>query len=174
MHVGECRKYPVQFLADKYSELLNSHLDNLSSRDRNHARSLVNKAINRIQGRHGVIDDAIFSRFHSNCHDKPPHRSPDEICGSAKSIACFAPWGHRESLFDNVHEAVVDVLKSTFRGESEEIRNELVDSIEEACPGDCKSWEQPFQRLMLTWEEREHHNLYKGKLPNCVKGRNGF
>ncbi|KAF9427593.1 hypothetical protein BGZ76_002288 [Entomortierella beljakovae] len=170
----ECRKYPSEFLAKKYSDLLQSQLDNLPSGDRSRANSLVNKALNRIRGRNGVIDSTIFSKFHSNCHDKPPYRSPNEVCGSAKSIACFAPWSHRDSVFDSVHKAVVKVLKDTFRDENALVRKELVDSVRTACPGDCKSWEKPFQSLMLEWEEREHHNVYKGRLPNCSNGRLGF
>ncbi|KAF9199388.1 hypothetical protein BGZ49_010512, partial [Haplosporangium sp. Z 27] len=164
----------VKFLTDKYSELLESHLQDIPASKRGHAQFLAKKVINRIQGRDGAIDYAIFSRFHKNCHDKPPHRSPDEICGSAKSIGCFAPWNHRHSVFESVHDAVVGVLKNTFRGESAEVRRKMVNGIEDACPRNCKSWELPFERLMMKWEEKEHHNLYKGKLPNCIKGRNGF
>ncbi|KAK3825573.1 MAG: hypothetical protein J3Q66DRAFT_365332 [Benniella sp.] len=151
----ECRAYPVEFLVEKYTEVLHHQLGSLpvSENGRYKAEALTNQAVDRL---HDVIDSSIFSRFHTNCHDKPPRRSPDEICGSAKSIACFAPWGHRNSVFDGVHSKVVRIVEETFRGDKQ-LKGTVGEGVKSYCPGQCKDWEKPFQELMLKWEEKEHH-----------------
>ncbi|KAG0285576.1 hypothetical protein BGZ96_010195 [Linnemannia gamsii] len=171
---SECRIYPVKFLVERYSSVIEHQLATLSTADRARARAISYRAINSLSGRGGAIDDAIFSIFRKNCHDKPPRRSPNELCGSAKSIACFAPWGHRDGVFDTVHDAVVDVMRDEFKHENNVIRKAMVAGVQGACPGQCKEWEEPFQRLMLGWEQREHHNVYGARTPNCDTGRHAY
>ncbi|KAG0274825.1 hypothetical protein BGZ95_009432 [Linnemannia exigua] len=171
---GDCRVYPVKFLVERYTSVIQHQLTTLPTADRARAEQVSHKAIAQLSGRDGVIDEAIFSVFHKNCHDKPPHRSPDELCGSAKSIACFAPWGHRDSVFESVHDAVVDVMKENFGRENQQVQKAMIADVEAACPGQCKEWETPFQTLMLQWEQREHHDAYGARTPNCAKGRLGY
>lgn len=52
-----------------------------------------------IVGKNRVVDKTIFEMFTVPCDHKPGFRAPSEFCGSAKSIACFAPWGHEQSIF---------------------------------------------------------------------------
>ncbi|KAG0371701.1 hypothetical protein BGX24_001305 [Mortierella sp. AD032] len=167
----ECRIYPVKFLVEKYTSVIQHQLTTLPTADRARAEQITHKVIADLSGRDGAIDEAIFSVFHKNCNDKPPHRSPDEICGSAKSIACFAPWGHRESVFGSVHDAVVDVMTENFGRENQQVQKAMIADVKAACPGQCKEWENPFQTMMLQWEQREHHNVYGTRAPNCAKGR---
>ncbi|KAH7045641.1 hypothetical protein BKA57DRAFT_515997 [Linnemannia elongata] len=168
---GECRLYPVKFLVERYATVIDHQLATLPTADRARAETLSHRAIASLSGREGAIDEAIFSVFRKNCHDKPPRRSPDELCGSAKSIACFAPWGHRDGVFDMVHDVVVNVMKKTYGGENAMVQKAMVAGVKAACPGECKGWEEPFQKLMLGWEQREHHNVYGARTPNCAKGR---
>ncbi|KAF9134438.1 hypothetical protein BGW39_007053 [Mortierella sp. 14UC] len=118
---SECRVYPVKFLVERYSSVIQHQLATLPTADRARAELISHKAINKLSGRDGAIDEAIFSVFRKNCHDKPPRRSPDELCGSAKSIACYAPWDHREGVFDMVHDAVVDVMRESFGRENQQL-----------------------------------------------------
>jgi len=140
---SECRIYPVKYLVDKYSALIQERLASLPVDDRKRVQGEANDAISELKGRGGAIDDAIFSVFHSNCDDKPPHRSPDEVCGSAKSIACFAPWDHRMSVLNSVHQSVVKVLKDSFKNENAQVQQALVTDVKNACPGQCKAWVEP-------------------------------
>ncbi|KAF9908615.1 hypothetical protein EC991_009642 [Linnemannia zychae] len=171
---SECRIYPVKFLVERYTSVIQQQLATLPTADRARAEPISRKAINELSGRGGAIDEAIFSVFRKNCHDKPPRRSPDELCGSAKSIACFAPWGHRDGVFDMVHDAVVDVMRDSFGRENQQVQRAMIANVEAACPGQCKEWVAPFQTLMLQWEQKEHHNIYGAKTPNCAKGRLAF
>lgn len=114
--------------------------------DRNRVAPNIYQVLSRLQSDDdGVIAKAIFSRFYKNCRDKPPHRSPDEVCGSAKSIACFAPWGHTHSVFDSVHAAVVKTLRDALKGESRNsaVHKALVTDIRKACPALCGGWVEP-------------------------------
>ncbi|KAG0052605.1 hypothetical protein BGZ83_002375 [Gryganskiella cystojenkinii] len=171
---SECRIYPVKFLVEKYSALIQERLASLPADDRNRVLDATNSAIGKLKGRGGAIDSTIFSVFRSNCKDKPPHRSPDEVCGSAKSIACFAPWDHKRSVFDSVHQSVVKVLKNSLKGESAQVQKALVQDVEDACPNECGAWVEPFQNMMLHWEQKEHSDVYGDRTPNCSKGRLGF
>ncbi|KAF9215464.1 hypothetical protein BGZ59_001284 [Podila verticillata] len=128
----------------------------------------------KLKGRGGAIDSAIFSVFHSNCQDRPPNRSPDELCGSAKSIACFAPWDHKQSVLTSVHQAVVRRLTNSFEGENAQVQKALVEDVKDACPNECKSWVDPFQTMMLHWEQKEYHDVYGDRTPNRSKGRLGY
>ncbi|KAF9582584.1 hypothetical protein BGW38_011006 [Lunasporangiospora selenospora] len=173
---GDCRKAPVDFLAQRYAILLNRQFDSLSESDQEEALEPLKQAHSRLS-RHrgdGVIDNAIFSEFHSNCKAKPPHRSPDEVCGSAKSIACFAPWDHRKSVLGTVHAAVVETLDDIFQDMGSDIRQAMVQDVESHCPDECQSWEEPFQKILLKWEQREHSNAYGNRVPNCINGRHGW
>ncbi|KAF8932618.1 hypothetical protein EDD21DRAFT_409131 [Dissophora ornata] len=166
---NECRLYPVRFLTDKYTNLLQTNLATLNGPDRTRAEPLLAVVLSRLPGRNGAIDQAIFSKFHVNCRDMPPHRSPDEICGSAKSIACYTPWKRRNSVFARVHARVVNVLEDVFRRTDGEVWQVMVEDVRSACPDQCGDWEQPFQTTLLQWEEREHHDVYKGHMPSCEK-----
>ncbi|KAG0252714.1 hypothetical protein BG011_006834 [Mortierella polycephala] len=172
----DCRKYPVQYLVEKYSDILKERVASLPpSVDRTRVAAKTKEVLKKLQGRRGTIDNAIFSTFRSNCEYKPPHRSPDEICGSAKSIACFAPWNHRESVFVKVHTAVVNELKRSFANEKDQrVRRAMVNDVAATCPRKCGSWLQPFQDMMLRWEQREHKDAYGNRVPNCLKGRLGY
>ncbi|KAF9564970.1 hypothetical protein EC968_004372 [Mortierella alpina] len=164
---GDCRNHPIAFLKDKYKTLLEKNLNSLQGTEREQASDLKDKATARM-GR--VIDKAIFSVYRSNCHHKPPHRSPSEICGSAKSIACNAAWDKRRSVFAGTHKAVMRVLEQTFQDQSQQVRQAMVESVRTACPAGCWDWVQPFQDLMLRWERREHPDEYGNRLPNCAEG----
>ncbi|KAF9374638.1 hypothetical protein CPC16_001150 [Podila verticillata] len=156
-----------------YAERLSS----LPTGDRNRVAPNFSQVLSRLQGDDdGVIAKTIFSRFHKNCRDKPPRRSPHEVCGSAKSIACFAPWGHTHSVFDSVHEAVVKTLRDALKGESgnSAVHKALVTDIRKACPSQCGGWVEPFQTLMLKWEQTEHYNAYGNRTPNCSKDSLAF
>ncbi|KAF9417511.1 hypothetical protein BGZ94_009955 [Podila epigama] len=170
---GECKIYPTKFLYQRYLPMVRQGLASLPAQDRNRVEPALRQALSQLRGDDGVIANAIFSRFHKNCHDKPPRRSPDEVCGSAKSIACFAAWDHDQSIFQSVHEAVVGTLETALRDErgNAAVQQALVTDIQNACPGQCESWVQPFQTLMLKWEQREHYNIYGNRTPNCSKGR---
>ncbi|KAG0083908.1 hypothetical protein BGZ92_010357 [Podila epicladia] len=136
---GQCKIYPTKFLYEKYVPMIQQRLASLPVDDRNRLAPKVGDVLNSLRGNDGVIADTIFSRFRNSCRDKAPHRSPDEVCGSAKSIACFAPWGHTKSVFDSVHAAVVEKL------------------------------DEAFQTLMLKWEQTEHRSAYGNRTPNCSK-----
>ncbi|KAF9193964.1 hypothetical protein BGZ51_001657 [Haplosporangium sp. Z 767] len=172
----DCRKYPVQYLVDKYTAVLYSRVASLPpSVDRARVTTKTKEVLKRLQGSGGTIDKAIFSTFHSNCEDRPPRRSPDEICGSAKSIACSAPWNHRESVFMKVHIAVINELKRSFANERDpRVRKAMVNDVATACPRQCGSWLQRFQNMMLRWEQKEHQDAYGSRVPNCLKGRLGY
>ncbi|KAF9928601.1 hypothetical protein FBU30_002276 [Linnemannia zychae] len=171
---SECRIYPVKFLVERYASVIQRQLDSLPSSDRARASPISAQAIRKLSGRGGAIDGAIFAVFHKNCRDKPPYRSPDELCGSAKSIACFAPWDHRSSVFGMVHEAVLRVMRQHFASENQSVRSAMIDGVAAACPGQCKEWEGPFQQMMLGWEQKEHRDKYGARTPNCEKGRLGY
>lgn len=147
------RDVPVKFLVDKYTEILQDRLRSLPAGNRRH-EALTNKAIDRFQD---VIDDLIFSWFHSNCYDK----LPDEICGSAKSIVCFVPWGHSNSVFDGVHAKVVHMLEQVFRGESstEKVKQAIVVGVRGHCPGECKDWGNVIFRRSC-WSGRRRSTLH--------------
>ncbi|KAF9139619.1 hypothetical protein BG015_001958 [Linnemannia schmuckeri] len=165
---SEYRIYPIKFLVERYTSVIDHQLATLPTADKAHAETPSHRAIASFSGRDGAIDKAIF---HKNCHDKPPRRSFDELCESVKSIACFAPWDHRDGVFNMVHDAVVDVMRETYGRENAMVRRAMFASVKAACPGQCKDWEVPFQRLMLGWEQKEHCNVYGTRSPNCAKGR---
>ncbi|GJJ71375.1 hypothetical protein EMPS_03725 [Entomortierella parvispora] len=171
---SECRIYPVKFLVEKYTAMIEERLASLPSNDRNRVQGKTNAALSKLKGRGGTIDSAIFSVFHSTCQAKPPHRSPDELCGSAKSIACFAPWDHRNSVLNSVHQSVVKVLENSFKDENADVQQALVIDVQNACPSHCNAWVEPFQIMMLQWEQREHRKAYGDRTPNCSNGRLGY
>ncbi|KAF9205085.1 hypothetical protein BGZ59_000690 [Podila verticillata] len=176
-YAGPCKIYPTKFLYEKYALMIQERLSSLPTGDRNRVAPNISQVLSRLQGDDdGVIAKTIFSRFHKNCRDKPPRRSPHEVCGSAKSIACFAPWGHTHSVFDSVHEAVVKTLRDALKGESgnSAVHKALVTDIRKACPSQCGGWVEPFQTLMLKWEQTEHYNAYGNRTPNCSKDSLAF
>ncbi|KAG0321328.1 hypothetical protein BGZ97_011643 [Linnemannia gamsii] len=140
---------------------------NLKGVDLINARKLINSTVSNLIGRDNVIDKTIFDKFRGNCPAKPGQRSPDEFCGSAKSIACFAAWGHKNSVFDLVHAKVVESVRNSYRRQSAEVKTFMVDGLEKFCPVNCKDWIEPFQYIMLTWEQREHPHQYRAA-PNCL------
>ncbi|GJJ69527.1 hypothetical protein EMPS_01873 [Entomortierella parvispora] len=124
--------------------------------------------MSKITGRGGTVDSAIFSVFNGPCTNKAGLREPSEFCGSAKSIACFAPWGHPNGVFDSVHKAVAQVVKDIYEGEKNpEIQAAMVEGVSNFCPVNCDDWIVPFQNIMLVWEQREHPKKYK-VTPNCL------
>lgn len=68
-----------------------------------------------------------------------------------------------------VHEAVVDVMKKTYGGENAMVQKAMVTGVQAACPGECKGWEEPFQKLMLGWEQMEHHSVYGARTPTVPR-----
>ncbi|CAO3569087.1 unnamed protein product [Mortierella alpina] len=164
---GDCRNHPITFIKDKYKTLLEKNLNPLPATERDHAIKLKDYATARM-GK--VIDKAIFSVYRANCNHEPPRRPPSEICGSAKSIACNAAWDKSHSVFASTHKAVLSILEQTFQGESEQVRQAMVENVRTACPANCWDWVRPFQDLMLRWEQREHPDAYGNTLPNCEKG----
>ncbi|KAG0087544.1 hypothetical protein BGZ93_002306 [Podila epicladia] len=124
--------------------------------------------MSKLQGKGNVIDSTIFGKFRGTCVDPGEGlRSPDEFCGSAKAIACFAPWGHRESVFDSVHAAVIRVLRATYANQTPQVQKAMVDGVQSYCPSNCQDWVTPFQDIMLAWEQHEHPRQYK-VTPNCL------
>ncbi|KAG0362764.1 hypothetical protein BG005_004386 [Podila minutissima] len=168
---GQCRIYPTKFLYEKYAPMIHERLASLPVDDRNRVAPKVSDILGELGGHDGVIADTIFSRFHKTCRQRPPRRSPTEVCGSAKSIACFAPWGHSMGVFDSVHAAVVKTLDEAFGGERSQVHQALVIDIREACPRQCGEWVEPFQTQMLKWEQMEHQSAYGNRTPNCSEGR---
>ncbi|KAG0016226.1 hypothetical protein BGZ82_001168 [Podila clonocystis] len=140
---GQCKIYPTKFLYEKYAPMIQERLASLPASDRNRVTPKVSWILGSLRGDNGVIAESIFSVFHKGCRDRPPRRSPDEVCGSAKSIACFAPWGHKQSVFDSAHAAVVKALGRAFEGESGNVQQALVTDIREACPSQCGGWVAP-------------------------------
>ncbi|KAF9318357.1 hypothetical protein BG003_011370 [Podila horticola] len=141
----------VTFLAKKYEAILQYQANTLTTAQaKAQGRILLQRALYKLQGGDNVIESAIFDKFRGSCV-KPGEgcQSPDEFCGSAKAIACFAPWGHRESVFDSVHAAVMKVLRSTYANQSTEVQAAMI------------------QDIMLAWEQREHPRQYK-VMPNCL------
>ncbi|KAF9578572.1 hypothetical protein BGW38_005561 [Lunasporangiospora selenospora] len=171
-----CRDDPVVFLAKRYRAVLNHQVQVLAKTNpvaAQKADTIIPKVMAKIEGRFKVIDKTIFRTFKGTCV-KPGQRPPSEFCGSAKSIACFAPWGHSNGLFDNVHSAVVEASRQSFKKQSEEIKTAMVNGLQAFCPQNCDDWIQPFQDIMLVWEQREHPHQYR-TTPNCFElGQGGI
>ncbi|KAG0293060.1 hypothetical protein BGZ96_003389 [Linnemannia gamsii] len=170
-----CRGDPVEFLSKKYQAILKHQANKLTGVNAVNAKKLIQPTVDKLVGRHRVIDKTIFDKFRGNCPAKPGHRSPDEFCGSAKSIACFAAWGHKDSVFDLVHAKVVESVRQSYRRQSAEVRAVMVDGLEKFCPVNCMNdWIEPFQQIMLVWEQREHPKQYP-TTPNCLPlGKGGI
>ncbi|KAF9201401.1 hypothetical protein BGZ49_008353 [Haplosporangium sp. Z 27] len=161
-----CRSDPVAFLSKRYQALLEDQANKLGFSDAETATRLLPQVTSRLQGRGNVIDRTIFDRFRGSC-DGPGERDPEELCGSAKSIACFAPWGHEDSVFDSVHHAVVEAARKVYQNRGSEIKKFMVDGVADFCPENCQGWVEPFQDIMLAWEQREHPDEYP-TTPNCL------
>lgn len=140
----ECRGDPVEFLTKKYQAILEHQLTKLTGVNAVNAKKLIAPTVDKLTGRNNVIDKTIFDKFRGPCAAKPGLRDPDEFCGSAKSIACLAAWGHKNSVFDLVHAKVVDSVRNSYRRESAEVRAIMVDGLEKFCPVNCmKDWIEP-------------------------------
>ncbi|KAF9154892.1 hypothetical protein BG015_011675 [Linnemannia schmuckeri] len=164
----DCRGDPVKFLTKKYQAILEHQATKLTGVNAVNAKKLIKPTVDNLTGRNHVIDKAIFDKFRGNCPAKPGQRSPDEFCGSAKSIACFAAWGRENSVFDIVHAKVVASVRNSYRKQSKEIQAVMVDGLEKFCPVNCmEDWIEPFQDIMLAWEQREHPRQYR-QTPNCL------
>lgn len=111
-------------------------------------------------GRDNVIDKTIFDKFQGPCADAPGQRSPNELCGSAKSIACFAPWGHENSVFDLVHANFVKSVRNSYRMQAAEVRAVMVDGLKKFCPVNCEDWILSFQTIMLPHQYRMTPNCF--------------
>jgi len=100
--------------------------------------------MSKITGRNGVVDSTIFKLFRGPCANDAGQRAPSEFCGSAKSIACFAPWGHSKGVFDNVHKAVLNAIKNVYKDENyPEIQAAMVEGVSNFCPVNCDDWVVP-------------------------------
>ncbi|KAI8605207.1 hypothetical protein EDD21DRAFT_160484 [Dissophora ornata] len=133
-----CRGDPVKYLVEKYEAVLLQQANTLSNPQfSNIAKRLIPRVTSQLQGRGHAIDKAIFSNFRGPCANQPGERGPDEFCGSAKSIACFAAWGHRRSVFDSVHAAVVNTVSRTYDRQSPEIRAAMIDGVGDFCLENC-------------------------------------
>ncbi|KAF9934970.1 hypothetical protein FBU30_009392 [Linnemannia zychae] len=162
-----CRGDPVIYLAKKYHEILVNQAAKLTGANSVKAKKLIKPAVANLVGVHNVIDKTIFDKFRGPCENGPGQRSPDEFCGSAKSIACFAAWGHENSVFDLVHDKVVESVKHIYRNEPAQVQEVMVEGLKNFCPENCQDWVTPFQNIMLVWEQREHPRQYL-KTPNCL------
>ncbi|KAF8951897.1 hypothetical protein CPC16_009619 [Podila verticillata] len=166
---NKCREDPVSFLVKKYEAVLQHQANTLiPAQTKSQGRKLIRRVLHKLKGKHNVIDSTIFDKFRGPCVEPGVGlRSPEEFCGSAKAIACFAPWGHHKSVFDSVHSAVVDVLRATYKHQTPQVRAAMVDGVDSFCPNNCQDWVAPFQNIMLVWEQREHPHEYK-VTPNCL------
>ncbi|KAF9438448.1 hypothetical protein BGZ76_007841 [Entomortierella beljakovae] len=169
-----CRGDPVKFLSNHYSAVLDRQAGKLNPDDAKLSRKLNHKVVSKLVGRGKVIDETIFDKFRGPCANDPGKRAPEEFCGSAKAIACFAPWGHKDSVLDMVHKSVVDTIRKVYDDESKQIKEVMIDSVKDFCPDNCQDWVEPFQQIMLVWEQREHPAQYK-VTPNCLPlGKGGI
>ncbi|KAG0340353.1 hypothetical protein BG000_000129 [Podila horticola] len=156
-------------LSSKYEAILQYQASTLTTAQaKAQGRILLQRVLYKLQDGDNVIESAIFDKFRGSCV-KPGEgrRSPDEFCGSAKAIACFAPRGHHESVFDSVPAAVMKVLRSTYANQSPEVQAAMVYGVDRFCPDNRQDWVAPFQDIMLAWEQREHPRQYK-VMPNCL------
>lgn len=160
---NKCREDPVAFLTKKYEAVLQQQAKTLmNAQEKDQGKKLIHKVLSKIHGRNKAIDSTIFNKFRGTCAD-PGLRPPDEFCGSAKAIACFAPWGHRESVFDSVHAAVVDVLRATYEKRSPEVQAAMVDGVDNYCPDNCQDWVQPYDRArycLYAWMGERYPNMF--------------
>ncbi|KAI1316279.1 hypothetical protein EDD11_010187 [Mortierella claussenii] len=170
-----CRGDPVKYLAQKYEAVLQYQASQLTDpKAAAAAKKLIPQVSSQLQGRGKVIDKTIFDKFRGSCPSPPGKRSPDEFCGSAKSIACFAPWGHKQGVLDSVHVAVNQVIQKVYAGQSAQVKKAMIDGTKAFCPKNCQDWIKPFQNIMLVWEQREHPRSYK-VTPNCLPlGKGGI
>lgn len=142
---NKCREDPVTFLTKKYEAVLQYQANTLmTAQAKSQGSILIDQVLYKLQGKNNVIDSTIFGKFRGPCVEPGVGlRSPEEFCGSAKAIACFAPWGHRESVFDSVHAAVVDVLRATYKNQTPLVWAAMVDGVDKFCPDNCQDWVAP-------------------------------
>ncbi|KAF9411685.1 hypothetical protein BGZ94_001261 [Podila epigama] len=142
---NKCREDPVTFLVKKYNAILDFQASTLmSAQARNTSGKLKSQILAKLDGSNNVIDKTIFDKFSGHCEIPGVGlRSPDEFCGSAKSIACFTPWEHRDSVFATVHAAVVEVIKEAYADQSPEVQEVMVDGVADFCPDNCQDWVMP-------------------------------
>ncbi|KAG0212918.1 hypothetical protein BGX28_005380 [Mortierella sp. GBA30] len=173
-----CRGDPVTYLSKRYAAVLDYQAKKIADPEISHlAKKQIPRIVSRIDGRDRIIDKTIFDKFAGPCEHLPGLRNPEEFCGSAKSIACFAPWDHRDSVFQMVHKAVMTAVKDVYGPLSkrhQDIKEEMIEGVAEFCPHNCQDWVEPFQHIMLVWEQREHAHKYR-VTPNCLPlGTGGF
>ncbi|KAF9968800.1 hypothetical protein BGZ70_005604 [Mortierella alpina] len=166
-----CRSDPVTYLVKRYAAILDYQTDLIEDPDTAAlAKAQIPEIVKKIDGRNNVIDKTIFNNFKGPCENMPGQRHPEEFCGSAKSIACFAAWEHPVSVFQMVHDAVVHTVQRHYAPlgkEHREINDVVVDGLEKFCPENCQDWVEPFAHFMLVWEQREHPRKYS-ITPNCL------
>ncbi|KAF9917380.1 hypothetical protein BX616_001194 [Lobosporangium transversale] len=171
-----CRTDPVEFLAKKYEDMLQNQVKKVKdSKASAKAKALIPTVMSQLKGRGKVIDKTIFSVFRGTCVPAGVgKRPPSELCGSAKSIACYAPWGHKQGVFDSVNKAVMKTIQDVYKNQNAAIKSAMIDDTAKFCPKNCKDWVKPFQAIMLGWEQREHPKEYK-VTPNCLPlGKGGI
>ncbi|KAF9961720.1 hypothetical protein BGZ72_002281 [Mortierella alpina] len=166
-----CRSDPVTYLTKRYVAILDYQTDLIEDPDTAAlAKAQIPELVKKIDGRNNVIDKTIFNNFKGPCENLPGQRHPEEFCGSAKSIACFAAWEHPVSVFQMVHDAVAHTVQKHFAPlgkQHPEINEVVVDGLEKFCPENCQDWVEPFAHFMLVWEQREHPKKYR-ITPNCL------
>ncbi|KAG0363096.1 hypothetical protein BGX24_004987 [Mortierella sp. AD032] len=138
-----CRGDPVKYLTKRYQAILERQADTLTGVNAVNAKKLIQPTVAMLTGRDHIIDKTIFDKFRGNCPLKAGKRTPDEFCGSAKSIACFAAWGHKNSVFDSVHAKVVATVRNSYRKQDPKVRAVMVDGLDKFCPDNCKDWIEP-------------------------------
>ncbi|KAI1316278.1 hypothetical protein EDD11_010186 [Mortierella claussenii] len=169
-----CREESVKFLAAKYAKLLHNQVQLIQNpQQAQESTELISKAILPLQWYDGPISQVIFSTFKGSCPHAPGWRTPEELCGSAKSIACHAAWDHQNSVLRMAHDAAVQHIRKVYAGQSSAVQDVMVNQVAAYCPNNCKDWVEPFQGLMLEWELEDHRDEYE-EMPNCLPlGRGG-
>ncbi|KAF9974282.1 hypothetical protein BGZ75_000909, partial [Mortierella antarctica] len=142
-----CRGDPVTYLTKRYEAILKDQTDKIKDPSTAAlAKEQIAEVIEKLDGRGHVIDKTIFDTFRGPCANGPGQRSPDELCGSAKSIACFAAWDHKpRSVLRMVHDAVTIAVKRHYAPLSQqhpEINEIVVQGLQKFCPKNCQDWIQ--------------------------------
>lgn len=141
-----CRGDAVTFLTKKYQAVLEHQASTISNPQLVAAsRKLIPQVMSEIRGSNRVMDMTIYNMFRGAC-SKPGLRCPTEFCGSAKSIACFAPWDLDNGVFEHVYEAVLKVVKEVYKKEAEqnlEVQAAMIEGVQNFCPVNCDDWVMP-------------------------------
>ncbi|KAG0235793.1 hypothetical protein B0O80DRAFT_531104 [Mortierella sp. GBAus27b] len=163
---GGCRSDPVNSLVLRYTKILEDTTKKIKTeKTRLAAQALVPKVAKKLKT---PVDKAIFTVFRGSCA-KPGKRHPDELCGSALSIACHARWDHKDiSWLVKVNQEVFKQVESGFaKLNNKEVNDTVISGVKNYCPHNCQSWVKEYETMMLHWEEVEHPDAYKVIKPTC-------